>query len=214
MNALTPTASTSQSTQQTFANVARKQATDIFPSKEQAILMNSIDGIKIKEYITCIGNIVGPKNVLFASRISNNRVCIYVQTKELVDTIIKNHQTVKIENHEINIRRLITPAKRLILSNVCPSIPHNIIEDNLKLSGLKLVSPINFLRVGMQETEYAHVLSFRRQTYISPDDNQNIPDNILIKYEDIEYRIFISEDIIKCFICKKRDIPPTNATTT
>jgi hypothetical protein len=48
-----------------------------FPTKEQAIVFNAIEGLKLDDYVVAIGNIVTPKNVLFASRISNSRICTY-----------------------------------------------------------------------------------------------------------------------------------------
>lgn len=88
--------------------------------------MNVIDGLKIRDYIVSIENIVGPENVNLC--LSNNGIWYYLQNKELVDKIINEYKSVHIEEHEINIRRLIAPAKRLILLNVCPQIFHNIIE--------------------------------------------------------------------------------------
>lgn len=40
--------------------------------------MNSIEELKIKDYIIDIGNKIGPKNVIFVSRMSNNRISIYL----------------------------------------------------------------------------------------------------------------------------------------
>lgn len=186
---------------ETFASTAAKQ-TIIFPQKDQAIILNSVDGIKIKDYIFKIGNIVKPNNILFASRISNNRVCIYLKSKELVETLTKNHKTIEIENNEISVRPMVRPAKRIILSNVCPSIPHEIIENVLKSKQIHLLSPINFLKVGMQDEGYTHILSFRRHVYISPEDEEIVPETLLIDYDNITYRIFLSEESISCFLCK------------
>lgn len=71
---------------------------------------------------------------------------------------------------------------------------------------LKLVSPINFLRAGLQDTEYSHILSLRRQIYASPTYIP-IPDSLQIDFEDTKYRIFLYGDKITCFKCKEQGQP-------
>lgn len=174
-----------------------------FPKREQAIIMNSIDTLQLTDYVTNIGSIIGPRNVIFASRMSNQRICIYLSEVKYVDQIVQNHSQLKISDHEINIRKLITPAKRIILSNVCPSVPHNVLEAWIRDFGFKLVSPVSFLRAGIQREEYSHVLSFRRQVYVQPDENISLPPSEILQFEDTNYRIFLSFDDMVCFHCKK-----------
>lgn len=186
-----------------YSQVAKSSSsTHIFPKKEQAILLNTVDNLKLSDYVISIGNLVGAKNILFASRISNNRISVYLSSTEHVDKIIQHHSKVKIGENEISIRRLITPAKRIIISNVCPSIPHSILEQIFSNMGFRLVSPISFLRAGIQGDEYSHILSFRRQLYVQPDDNINLPSSTIIKHEDTNYRVFFSYDELICFACK------------
>lgn len=176
------------------------QHTD-FPKKDQAIIFPSIEGIPIKEYIIALGTIIGAKNVKFASRISNRRVCIFLSTKNCVDEFISSHAGITIGDVLVSARRLITPANRIILSNVSPIIPHAIIEESLKTQGLKVVSPVSFVGVGVGVSEYSHVYSFRRQVFIVPDDKE-IPKTMVINYDGDSYRIFLSNEDLKCFICK------------
>ncbi|XP_050513023.1 nucleoplasmin-like protein ANO39 [Diabrotica virgifera virgifera] len=61
---------------------------------------------------------------------------------------------------------------------------------------------MTFLRVGMQDPEYSHVLSFRRQIFISPLENASIPDSFLISFDNTSYRIYISIDGLNCSRCK------------
>nr|CAH7749530.1 unnamed protein product [Callosobruchus chinensis] len=100
------------------------------------------------------------------------------------------------------MRRLVTPAQRLVVSNVCPSIPNKIIEDKLQTMGVKLVSGLTHLRVGMPESEYSHVLSFRRQVFIAPPESL-IADSVTITYEETVYRIFLTIDGPSCTRCKQ-----------
>ena len=61
---------------------------NLFPSKDQAIVVAAIEGIKLEDYVLAVGNIVQPKNVLFASRLANNRICIYLSSKEFVEEVV------------------------------------------------------------------------------------------------------------------------------
>lgn len=108
-------------------------------------------------------------------------------------------------NHLVEIRRYINPAQRLVISNVCPSISNSVIETALIENGIKIVSPITFLRAGLDREEYRHVLSFRRQVFIAPEEENPtpIPNSLVISDEDTNYRIFLSVDIT-CFLCKQK----------
>ncbi|CAG9760177.1 unnamed protein product [Ceutorhynchus assimilis] len=90
-----------------------------------------------------------------------------------------------------------------LLLNVCPTIPHAMLEDQLKKLGLKLVSPITFLRIGVNNPEYSHILSFRRQVYVAPPADLEVPSSILITQDNTSYRIFLSQDGMSCFECKQ-----------
>lgn len=68
-------------------------------------------------------------------------------------------------------------------------------ENELITLGLKLVSKLTFLGVGMPESEYGHVHSIRCQIYINPVQNESIPDSILIPFENDSHRIYLSIDI-------------------
>lgn len=99
-----------------YANVAKRENVINYLKKDQAIVMNSITGIKIREYVINIRTKVGSKNVIFASRVSNDRICIYLSNKLLVDQLIQEYKTIEVEN-VIEIRRLVTSTKKLMLSN-------------------------------------------------------------------------------------------------
>ncbi|CAG9815998.1 unnamed protein product [Phaedon cochleariae] len=172
------------------------------PTKEQAIIFNAIDGIRLQDYLIKVGSIINPKNILFASRLSNKRICMYLSSKETVDKFMNENGMIEINGESLRARRLITPAERLVLSNVSPTIPHDLLNHELQKIGLSPVSPISFLRISASISEYSHILSFRRQVYISSPD-VTIPESIMITFDDTSYRIFLSQDGLTCFSCKK-----------
>jgi hypothetical protein len=172
-----------------------------FPKKEQTIILAVTADLKLVDYVRPIANIVGAKHIIFASRISNNRICIYLDSVELVDSLIAQYKSVQINEYEVNIRRLITPSQRIILSNVCPSIPNEVLINEIKRIGYTTLSPMTHLRAGIWDEELTHILSFKRQIFVQPNDTITLPSSLVIKFEDTNYRIFFSNDLI-CYLCK------------
>lgn len=186
---------------QSYVSAAKK---DIFPTKEQAIVIDAIEGVPINDYINAVGLLINPSNIRFVSRISQNRICMFLATKDITKSITENHLSIQINDKKLEIRPLISQHKRIILSNVCPVIPHVIIERELEKLQIKLESPITFLRAGISAPGFAHILSFRRQVYINPNDVNKIPESMSIEFENTKYWIYPSADNVACFICKKQ----------
>ena len=192
-----------QKTQQknSYAHVADQPQ---FPTREHAIILDSIEGITIQEYTLAVGKLVGSKNVRFVSRISHGRVCIYLNSKETADSVITDPPTkINIGSHCLEIRPLITKSKRIILSNVCPIIPHNVILDELRKRNVISESQMTFIKAGISDPEYSHVLSFRRQMYILPEYLPNLPESMQITFDDTPYHIYLSTEKLACFLCKE-----------
>lgn len=187
-------------TQKTFAETT---ANLTFPKKNQAIIFNTIDGIPQIEYLKAFSLITKPSNIQFASRISNNRFCVYFAHSDIVNDIINRYATITVDNHIIDIRRLENQAKRIIISNVSPIIPHAYISDALNLIGINTLTPITFLKAGFSTEELSHIISFRRQTYIKQEDTSKLPSSILIHFDGTDYRIFLTDDILTCYLCKR-----------
>lgn len=184
----------------TYSNALSQQK---FASKTQAIIFPTVTESSLEDYLLALGPLVGPKNIKYCSRISNNRMCIYLSDKETVDKFLNEHGSIIVNNERLQARRLVTPAERLVISNVSPTIPHNLIEFSLRNLGIQLQSPISFLRIGISNPEYNHILSFRRQVYIQPLEGKTLPDSLLITHDDTSYRIFLSQDSQSCYKCKQ-----------
>jgi hypothetical protein len=182
----------------------KQQQTDTY-LKNQAIVLSAIEGIKIIDYLTAISQYTAPTNIIVVSRISNKRFCVFLNNQNTVDELIKNHNKIFINNNEITIRKLISPSKKITLSNVYPIIPDQSIINALHNLGIRTTSTIFSLKSAASSDIFAHVSSFRRQIHINPEDMDKIPDSILIKQEDTTFRIFITNDTQTCFICKQSD---------
>ncbi|CAI6377038.1 unnamed protein product [Macrosiphum euphorbiae] len=182
---------------------AETTANSLFPKKDQAIVFSTIEDVPQIEYIKAFSQITSPKNIKFASRISNNRFCIYFASKDIVEQIITLQPYIVVNNIQITYRRLINPAKRIIISNVQPIIPHDTITKAITNIPIRIISPITFMKAGFGNEEYDHIGSFRRQLYIHPDDHEKMPSSILINFDQTDYRLFLSDDTVICYLCKQ-----------
>lgn len=178
-----------------------------FPKKDQGIIFDIVnEEIQLKEYVIEIGKIIKPENIIFVSKISKKRMCIILSSKELANKLIRDNANLVVQGQNVKLRKLFNPDKRIILANVYPNIPHEIIIQALKEHSIVPTSPVSFLRAGLHIEGFTHILSFRRQMYIPPEDENKIPSLLLIHFENSNYRIFLSNDELTCFYVNKLGI--------
>ena len=182
----------------TFAEIASNTC---LPKMNQAIVFNSINNIKQIDYVTAISKIIPAKNIQFVSRISNNRFCVFFNSQTVMENLLKIQSSIQVNGIEIPIRRLINSSKRIILSNVYPTIPNQLIIDALHELGIKTVSQMSHMRAGFANEQFSHILSFRRQIYISHDSVSKLPSSITVTIDNTTFRIFITDDTVTCFQC-------------
>lgn len=193
----------------TFAQALKKSNfyendKQFYPRKEHGIIISSGKDIKLHEYIECVAELVGADNVIFASRLSMDRIGMYLKSIDIVETLTDKFNTIVINNLELPIRPLITKAKKFFLSRVSPIIPNSYLHEEIeKLNFVKITSPIQMVKVGCEKRSLSHVLSYRRIFFGLLEKNANIPDYLLIEYEGETHKIFISDKIKKCTVCQK-----------
>ena len=56
-----------------YADITQKNQQ---PKREQGLIIDCAEGLTLTDYACAIGELIQPKNILSASRISNNRVCL------------------------------------------------------------------------------------------------------------------------------------------
>ena len=134
----------------------------IFLSKDRAIVRTAIDGLVLKDHLVVRGDIVTSKNILFALKISNNRVCIYLSTKALVDEVVEKHSSIKVNDKSTSINK--SCSSNCFVKCLSFDSPHPRVQD-----------------------EFAHVLSFHRQIHVQPDDKISLPDSLVLKYDDTNF---------------------------
>uniref|UniRef100_A0ABD2W5S1 CCHC-type domain-containing protein n=1 Tax=Trichogramma kaykai TaxID=54128 RepID=A0ABD2W5S1_9HYME len=170
-----------------------------YPTREEAILMDSVNGVTIHSYTVAIGSIVQPKNVRFVSRISLNRVCIYFTDKSFVQNLAGN--TVIVEGHKITVRPLVFQATRMLISNVPPYMNSEKLISVLKSLQVDPASNVTFVRSGTKTPGYEHVFCFRRQVYVKPSDTGKIPPRLEVEDDGVTSTIYFASENLSCFLC-------------
>ena len=144
-----------------------------------------MEDLNLTDYVCVTGKIIQPKNIIYASRILINRICIYLSNKEFVHNIVDHHEYLEIWKHQ-----------KVIFSNVSPTIPNYAFEDILEKLNVKRGSAVIYLTVSVTNEDYKHFISFRRQFYVKQEDINKIPGSFLINNDDLEYIIYATTDVI------------------
>ena len=137
----------------------------------------------------------------FISKISGNRVCIYLNSKNIVDKLVSGK--IIVNQNIISARPYIEKNKRVVISNVSPHIPHNVIIQSLALKGITVVSQMHHIKASSSKAGRAHIMSFRRQIYIKEEDVPLLPESLQITYDESTHWIFLSTESANCFLCKQ-----------
>lgn len=178
----------------------QNQPSSLQSSKQLAIIIPAHNELTLVDYLDEISKIIPPADILYAAKISNNRMCFYLSSLALVDKIVETKE-INTKVGSLLIRRLVNPAFRLVLSNVLPKI-----SDTYLISGLSeyvnIVSPVQTLSAGLKNPKYAHIKSLRREVYVvKKPDSPTLPKSFLIPHEGEDVRIFLSIEDYRCFNC-------------
>ena len=111
--------------------------------------------------------------------------------------LISKGYTHKIKPH-------VNSNKRVVISNVQPIIPDEIIVDLLKQNGINIVSQISDIRTSVYKPGRSHVLSLRRQFYIKEEDESKLPKNLKINFDEMNYWTYLTTESTVCFLCKQQ----------
>lgn len=65
---------------------------------------------------------------------------------------------------------------------------------------------MNYLNAGIIKIKYEHILIFYRKFYIKHDDICILPGTLLVNINEIQFRIFYTNNIVVCYTRKSTDI--------
>lgn len=192
----------------TNSSYAGKIGNEVIVKKEQGIILHSGNSdicakIPNVQLIKAVGNKIGPKNIISASRISNGRFCMFLKTEQIASSFVHNNPQIIVNQQNIYIRQYANSAEKLIISNVSTPIPNFILESILKAHlHVDIVSPIHHMSYGLIDKDYAHLTNFRRYVFVKYDaDSVSIPESIVFDYDKLSYQIYLTVESNRCRIC-------------
>ncbi len=162
------------------------------------------ESITVEDCLIAIGSEVGSRNIVSASRM-NKAVVVFLREVCLVQHLVEFGLSIR--DTFLPVLPLSSPSKtpKVILSNVPPFITDDSLE---RLIGrfCKLVGPIKMIPLGLQNPEFKHVMSFRRQTFmILNAEFKSLNTSAKTTSLGKEYTIYISRptESMRCFTCGK-----------
>ena len=167
-------------------------------SRNNGISFSALPDVSIHDYIKAFSATTPAECIISASRISNQRIAVYLKSKENVFNAINNGLT--FNNSFIQINPLTLPTTRLTLSNVYPEIPNQLLTKQIS-AFCKVVSPIKPIPLGFKDKNLSHILSFRRQVQVLIPPNVTPPNHLNFSHAGATYRVFLSTDAVRCFEC-------------
>lgn len=172
-----------------------------YPKRDQSILLTAHDEIQIKDYLSEIAKYIEPSKIIGISRIGQGKICMYLDSKETADFMLQEHKYISVTDKLVELEKRDKPTTKVII-HCCLSLPNEIIEAKFRELNIKTDSPITFLRIGIQDERFKNILSFKRQIFIIKDDETYLPDYLNLHFENQDYRVYLSEDII-CSYCHR-----------
>lgn len=128
-------------------------------SRRHGVRCVPAQGVSVEDVLLAVGEEVGYDNISSASRM-NKAVVIFVKEERLVSRLVSNGIVVSGDFV------VVSPLVTLFISNVPPFIGNEDIERALAQYG-KCASAIKMIPLGCKHEALKHVLSFRRQVYVS-----------------------------------------------
>ena len=152
----------------------------------------------VEEASLAVGEVVGCGSVKSASRM-NGAIVIFLDSTTKVNDVVETG--VVIHDTFVPVLPLVSPAKKVIISNAPPFIKNETLISELSRYG-QLVSPIKMVSLGCKSPQLKHVVCHRRQVFMVLKDNStdlNLSFNF--KVDGFNYMVFASSDTMKCFGC-------------
>ena len=94
----------------------------------------------------------------------------------------------------------------MIFFNVSATIPNSVLYKHLVNNlNLKFASPVTILCADPKDEEFAHIISSRRQVYITNFEEVYKMGDLTLTHNDYEHHIFVNYDEGTCFIYQSID---------
>ena len=151
-----------------------------------------------------MGQVIGHSSVRSAARM-NKAVVLFVEKVEQVNRFVETGITVNgIFEPVLPLTQPATRIKLSKLSNVPPFISDEFMIKELSRHG-KVVSPIRKVLLGCKSPLLRHLVSHRRQLFMTLNNKDEVFDyRFRIRVDDFEYILFATSFALKCFECGEK----------
>lgn len=167
-------------------------------TRRHAIKLSPPDGCSVEECSLAVGEIVGYESIKSASKM-NSAVVIFLDNVDKVNQLLVSGLV--IHDTYTPVLSLVSPAKKVVISNVPPFLKNELLERELGRHG-KLVSQIKMIPFSCKSPHLKHVVSFRRQVQmILKNSNEELNLVFKFKVDDYEYTVHVTSETMKCFGC-------------
>ena len=160
-----------------FPRVTGKNAISITPRKD----------ISAEIYCRAVTRVIPPEDILACGRMAGS-ILIYLKRELLVPVICSSG--IIVDGELTEVMPLVRPSKKVILSNVRPDVPNDLLKTELERFGT-VVADIKPVSANFS-AELRGVMSFRRFTYmILKDNDSDLDDSFTIYNNGKPFRIFV-----------------------
>ena len=166
-------------------------------TRRHAIKMVPTISCSVEECSLAVGELVGYASVRSASRM-NSAVVIFLDSVEKVNQVVESG--VVVQGTFIPVLSLVSPARKIIISNVPPFIRNEVLEKELARHG-QLLSPIKLIPMSCRSPHLKHVVSFRRQVLMIMKSPEELNLALKFKIENFDYTVHVTSGNMKCFRC-------------
>ena len=94
-------------------------------TRDNGVSFKALDNVSIESYLQKFHECMPDKRVAFASRISNNRIALYLDSK--ADVADAAATGLPFGDSFLELTPLVRPTTRLTLSNVYPEVPNAVL---------------------------------------------------------------------------------------
>ena len=166
-------------------------------TRQHAIKVVANIGVSVEEVSLAVGEVVGCQSVKSASRM-NGAIVLFLDDVTKVETVVENGIVVR--DTFTPVLPLISPTKKIVISNAPPFIKNEILAKELSRYG-KVVSPVKMVLLGCKSAQLKHVVCHRRQVYMILNENKDLNLTFSFKVDGFNYTVFATSDKMKCFEC-------------
>lgn len=185
--------------QSQIVNNNKEQLTGV--TQSHAIVIDPLDGVTGHQYSKAVAEVVGNKTVTHVGR-KSGKVILYLKDTSFVTQVITSG--IGVAGQHVKVTPLTLQSKRVVISNVNPDIPNQLIRSYLKRYG-EISTSVFPLSAGFKD-ELSHVLSLRRACRMFlKDEYQQLDTFFDFPYNGQNHRVFVAVDGLMCFYCKKRN---------